>query len=802
MAAKVGVRSTPEQVGTQRVDLSVGGMHCGACAARVEKALSRVPGVESANVNFATETATVQCDPSQVSVSGLCTAVEEAGYSATPPREMAGAATDEERAVREAEYAALRRKFRVSAALTVPIVVISMAMLEFPFRNWLLLGLSLPVLFWAGGDIYRSAWAALKHRAADMNTLVALGTGAAFLYSLVATIWPHAFMATGRVPSGRAEVYYEAATVIITLVLLGRLLEERAKGQTGEAIRRLIGLQPRTARVIRDGREVDLPVEQVVVGDIVLVRPGEQVPVDGRVVDGASAVDESMLTGEPIPVEKTTGSPVFSGTLNKTGAFTFEATAVGADTALQRIVRMVREAQGSKAPIQRLADRIAGVFVPVVLMIAIATFVLWFDFGPAPRLSHALMTFVAVLIIACPCALGLATPTAILVGTGRGAENGILIKGGEALETAGRVTTVVLDKTGTITEGRPSVTDVVAGVGHGGVNFGLEGGDLASLRPPPPSPSPNIGGGEAEGRGRQYSPEDELLRLAASAERGSEHPLGEAMVRAAAERGLVLADATEFDSTPGQGIEATVEGRRVLLGNERWMEGHGVDVSALAVAADQLSGDGKTAMFVAVDGAAAGLIAVADRIKEGSIEAIRELHRLGLELVMLTGDRRRTAEAVARRVAIERVVAEVLPEGKVAEVGRLQAEGKVVAMVGDGVNDAPALAKADVGIAIGSGTDVAIEAGDVTLVREDLAGVAAAIRLSRATMRTIRQNLFFAFVYNVIGIPIAAGLLAAFGGPFLSPMIAGGAMALSSVSVVSNSLRLRRVRLATRTNET
>jgi P-type Cu+ transporter len=783
MATETKTRSQTRTGGTERVDLPIGGMSCASCAARVEKTLQQVPGVADASVNFATTTATVQYDPSRVSVGELRAAVEGAGYTAAAPRdETALAETDAEREERAREYAALRRKFWTSAALTVPIVILSMGMVQFPYRNWLLLVLSLPVLFWAGGGIYRSAWAALKHRAADMNTLVALGTGAAFLYSLVATVWPHAFMATGQM----VDVYYEAATVIITLVLFGRMLEERAKGQTGEAIRRLIGLQPRTARVVRDGREIDVPLEQVVVGDIVLVRPGEKIPVDGRVIDGASAVDESMLTGEPIPAEKTAGSLVYGGTLNKTGVFRFEATAVGADTVLQRIVRMVREAQGSKAPIQRLADRISGVFVPVVLLIAIATFVLWFDFGPEPRLIHALMTFVAVLIIACPCALGLATPTAIMVGTGRGAESGILIRGGEALETAGRVTTVVLDKTGTITEGRPSVTDVLPASGVQA--FGRSG--VQEDR----SEDPNARTPE------RLNADDELLRLAASAERGSEHPLGEAIVRAAEERGLRLAEASDFNATPGQGIEATVEGQRVRLGNGSWMEAHGVQIAALAKTADRLSADGKTPMFIALDGEAAGLIAVADRIKESTIPAVNQLHSLGLEVIMLTGDNRRTAEAVARRVGIDRVVAEVLPVGKLEEVGRLQAEGKVVTMVGDGINDAPALAKADVGIAIGSGTDVAIEAGDITLVRGDLAGVVAAICLSRATMRTIRQNLFFAFVYNVVGIPVAAGLLAAFGGPFLSPMIAGAAMALSSVSVVTNSLRLRRVRLARLTN--
>jgi Cu+-exporting ATPase len=736
---------------TQRVDFPVGGMNCASCAARIESTLAGVPGVKSAGVNFATATATVEFDPSQVGVDELCDAVKDAGYSAQPPQpdRSPASALDEEQQLRAREIAALRLKFGIAAVLTTPIVLLSMGMIRFPYRDYLLLALTLPVLFWAGAGIFRGAWAALRHRAADMNTLVALGTGAAFLYSLTATVWPQAFMAAGQ----WGEVYYEAATVIITLVLLGRLLEERAKGQTGEAIRRLIGLQPRTARVVRDNGEIDLPVEAVRVGDKLLVRPGEKIPVDGRVVDGASAVDESMLTGEPIPVEKTDGSPVFGGALNKTGAFVFEATAVGADTALQRIVHLVRQAQGSKPAIQRLADRVAGVFVPVVLLIAIGTFVLWFDAGGPERLTHALLTFVSVLIIACPCALGLATPTAIMVGTGRGAEYGVLIRGGEALETAGRVTTVVLDKTGTLTEGRPSVTDVVP---VGAIS------------------------------------EAELLRLAASAERGSEHPLGEAIVQAAGERGLTLAEAKAFRATPGQGIAATVDGRAVLMGNERWMSAAKIDVAPLEAPADALAREGKTPMLVAVDGQAAGLIAVADRVKAATVPALRQLHALGLEIVMLTGDRRHSAEAIARQIGVDQVRAELLPEGKVEEVSRLQSAGKVVMMVGDGINDAPALAQADVGIAMGSGTDVAIEAGDITLVRGDLMGAATAIQLSRATMRTIRQNLVFAFIYNVLGIPIAAGLLAVFGGPFLSPMIAGAAMALSSVSVVTNSLRLHR----------
>ncbi len=740
---------------TERVDLPIGGMTCAACARRIERQLTRAPGVRTAGVNFATETAAVEFDPTATTVNDLIGTVEDSGYRVKEtPQELV---EDSERSSQDSEYRELRFKFWMAASLSLPVLVIAMfhgriPWLDFVGVNWLQLALTTPVVVYCGVQFYRGAWAAFRHRAADMNTLIAVGTGAAYLYSTAVTVLPRLVPHHGH--AANPPVYFEAAGVIIALILLGRLLESRAKGRTGEAIRRLIGLQARTARVIRDGRETDIPIEEVVRGDVVLVRPGEKIPVDGVVIDGASAVDESMLTGESLPVEKGPGDEVFGATINKTGAFRFRATKVGKETALQQIVKLVQEAQGSKAPIARLADVISGIFTPIVLCIAVATFVVWYVAAPTDvRFTMALVNFVSVLIIACPCALGLATPTAILVGTGKGAEYGILIKGGEALETAHRLTTIVLDKTGTLTRGKPVMTDVIS---------------------------------------TGQIPEDELLRLVASAERGSEHPLGEAIVRAAAERNLQLAESEGFLATPGCGIEALVEGRRVIMGNAALMRDRGIDTTEIEIRLAELATQGKTPMFVAVDGKAAGIVAVADPIKPESFAAVAAMKRNGLEVVMITGDHRTTAEAVAKQAGIDRVLAEALPEAKTREIERLQVEEKrVVGMVGDGINDAPALARADLGIAIGTGTDVAIEASDITLIGGNLHGVVTAIELSRATMRTIKQNLFWAFVYNVIGIPVAAGVLYPLTGWLLSPIIASAAMSLSSVSVVTNSLRLR-----------
>ena len=756
------VESAGYGVGTAKVQFAIQGMHCASCVGQIETALGKTPGVLKASVDLATERAQVSYLPAETQLGEIYRAVESTGYQVIRTQEGdEDAAEDAERAERARELRRLKRKFITAVGLAA-LVFIGTFQAWFPglaevprsAMYWILLILTTPVLFWCGSGFFTGLAAAFRHRSADMNTLIAVGTSAAYLYSLVATAFPSVFEGAGQA----AEVYYDTAAIIIALILLGRLLEARAKGQTSEAIRKLMGLQAKMARVIRKGHEVDIPVEEVVVEDLVVVRPGEKVPVDGVVVEGHSSVDESMVTGESIPVEKTRGDGVIGATINKTGSFKFKATRVGKDTALAQIVQLVQDAQGSKAPIQRLADVIAGYFVPIVIAIAIATFVLWYDFGPAPALTFALMTFVAVMIIACPCALGLATPTAIMVGTGKGAENGVLIKGGESLETAHRLDAIVLDKTGTITRGQPEVTDVIP----------AEGFDA-----------------------------DEILRMAASAERGSEHPLGEAVVDGAQARGLDLADPSDFEAIAGHGIRATVDGRGLLLGNLKLMREQGVDASGLEETVSRLAGEGKTPMYIAVDGQPAGVVAVADPVKEGSVEAIAALKALGIEVVMITGDNRRTADAIAAQVGIDRVLAEVLPEGKSANVVRLQEEGKRVGMVGDGINDAPALAQADVGIAIGTGTDVAMEASDVTLIRGDLRGVVTAIRLSRATMRIIKQNLFWAFAYNTAGIPIAAGILYPFFGLLLSPVFAAAAMALSSVSVLTNSLRLRRFRPGT-----
>jgi Cu+-exporting ATPase len=708
--------------------------------------------------------------PGATDAKSIRRAIEDFGYRVREVTDGGEDGVDAEAEARLAEYKGLLRKFWVASLLSIPVLLIAMshgriALLNFRGVNWLQLALTTPVVFYRGWQFYSGGWAAFRHRAADMNTLIAVGTGTAYLYSVAATIAPRFFAQSaggamagmeGMAEAQAAPVYFEAASVIIALILLGRLLESRAKGRTSDAIRKLMGLQAKTARVVREGRELDVPVEEVIAGDLILVRPGEKIPVDGRIEEGASAVDESMLTGESLPVEKSSGDEVFGATINKTGAFRFRATKVGRDTVLQQIVKMVQEAQGSKAPIARMADVISGVFTPIVISIAIATFVIWFVAAPVDtRLAMALNTFVSVLIIACPCALGLATPTAVMVGTGRGAENGVLIKGGASLEVAHKLQTIVLDKTGTITRGLPVLTNVEPAAGQDG---------------------------------------DELLRLVAATEKSSEHPLGLAIVRGAEARGLKTGSVSNFKALAGHGVEASVEGQDLLLGNAKLMAERDIALDGFTERAERLALEGKTPVYAAINGKFAGLVAVADEIRPESKAAIEILQRMGLEVIMMTGDNRRTAEAVAGRVGIKRVLAEVLPEAKASEVRRLQRESKIVGMVGDGINDAPALAQADVGIAIGTGTDIAMEASDITLIRGDLRGVVTAIALSRATIRTIKQNLFWAFIYNAIGIPVAAGLLYPLTGWLLSPVIASAAMSLSSVSVVTNSLRLRRFR--------
>jgi Cu+-exporting ATPase len=730
----------------------VRGMHCAACVGRVERALTGLPGVERATVNLATEQATVSFDPERTSFDALQAAVATAGYELVQPEpaEAPGAALDTEQAARAAEQRYEKIKFIVGAVLSVPVLLGGMSHIlpwvPAALRNpWLLLILTTPVQFWVGWQFHRGFLHDLRYRQASMSTLVSVGTSAAYFFSMAVTLWPHAFPAHG-------VTYYDVSAVVITLVVLGRWFEARARGRTSEAIRRLVSLAPRTARVVRAGSEVDVPTAEVRVGDFVRIRPGERIPVDGVVTEGASTIDESMLTGESLPVEKTPESKVYAGTVNRTGSFIFRAAKVGRETALARIVALVAEAQGSRAPIQRLADRVAAIFVPIVLGIAGLTFLAWGLFGPEPAGLFALTNAVAVLVIACPCAMGLATPTAIMVATGRGAELGILIRSAAALELLERVDTVVFDKTGTLTVGRPVVTDVIA---------------------------------------LPLTSEEDVVALAAAAEQGSEHPLGEAIVVSAKERGLALPPITGFTTVPGQGIDARAPDGHVLLGNRTLMGARGVDVSALAPRAQALAAEGKTAVYLALGGRALGLLAVADVLKSEAPDAVAALKRRGLEVVVLTGDARPTAEAVARRAGVGKVLAEILPEDKAREITGLKAQGHRVAMVGDGINDAPALAQADVGIAMGSGTDVAIEAADVTLVRGDLRGVVGAIDLSRRTIRVIKQNLVWAFGYNVVLIPVAAGVLYPLWGVLLSPILAGAAMAFSSVSVVTNSLRLK-----------
>lgn len=746
---------------TETIQFSITGMHCASCVRRIEQHLSSLDGVVKASINLASERATVEYVPQQASPDKIKGAILDLGYDVSEEGVEEIELEDREQLTRDANIREWKTRFWVSALLTLPILLgmlhgvgpferVIPAVFANPYVMW---AFATPVQFWGGWPFYRGMWAGLRHRTADMSTLIAVGSSSAYLYSVAVILFPGFFEAVeGVMPA----VYFDTSAVIITLILLGRFLEARARGRASEAIRKLAGLRPKTARISRAGVETDIPVENVAVGDIVIVRPGEKIPVDGIVADGTSAVDESMITGESIPVTKRTGDEVIGATINRTGSFTFRATKVGKDTALAHIIRMVEQAQGSKAPIQRLADIISGYFVPIVIGIAIVTFIVWLVWGPAPAFNYALLNFVAVLIIACPCALGLATPTAIMVGTGKGAESGVLIKGGEILERAHKVTTVVLDKTGTLTKGEPELVVVAV----------LPGVD-----------------------------ETDLLRLAASAEARSEHPLGEAIVHGAEERGISLSQVESFSSLTGEGIEAAIGGRIILVGNRKLMVDRKVPLDELDLRANELSGEGKSPVFAAIDGKPAGVLAIADTLKENSALAVRALHNLGLEVAMITGDNKRTAESIAQQVGIDRVMAEVLPQDKSGEVRRLQAEGKVVAMVGDGINDAPALAQADIGIAIGTGTDIAMEAGDITLISGDLMGVVTAISLSRRTIRTVRQNLFLSFIYNVLLIPLAAGVFYPAFRLLLDPMLAAAAMSLSSVSVVTNSLRLRRFRV-------
>jgi Cu+-exporting ATPase len=772
------IRELGYKAGVDEAVLPIQGMSCASCVQRIERALLETPGVVSASVNFAVERATVSYLASVVQPAELRKAIEDAGYR-VPEVARPSELIDHEGAARDAEVRLLRTKLLVGAALSLPVLLGSFPDL-FPWaptvlsNPFLLFLLTTPVQFWVGWQFHRGFWATLKHRTADMNTLVSVGTNAAYLYSVALTFFPAAIAPKGM----EAMTYYDTAAILMTLIIMGRWLEAKAKGKTSEAIKRLMGLQPRTARVIHGGLEQDIPIEDVRVGDLVMVRPGEKVPVDGIIRDGRSALDESMLTGESLPVEKSPGDEVIGATLNKTGSFRFEATRVGRETALAQIIRLVEQAQGSKAPIQRLVDKIAGVFVPIVIAAAAVTFGVWLLFGPQPAFLFALSNCVAVLVIACPCALGLATPTSIMVGTGKGAEYGVLIKNAESLERAYQVNVVVFDKTGTLTLGQPSVTDIVSSF-----EFGVSSSPSNLTRYSKPE---------------TLNPaQRELLRLAASAERGSEHPLGQAIIDRAKEEGLDLAGPQEFKAIPGYGIRAVVEGKEILLGNLRLMQERVIGLTGIGDRAEMLSGEGKTPMFVVADGQLLGIVGVADTLKPHSRAAVAALHHLGIEVVMITGDNRRTAEAIAGQVGIDRVLAEVLPEHKAVEVRKLQEQGKLVAMVGDGINDAPALAQADVGIAIGTGTDVAMEAADITLIGGDLRSVVTAIQLSRQTMRNIKQNLFWAFAYNVILIPVAAGILYPFFGVLLSPVLAGAAMALSSVTVVTNALRLRRFRPVT-----
>ena len=733
------------QAVTASLQLAIADMNCASCAVEIEKKLSSTFGIINTNINLVNNMVTISYIPESISSSDIKKIIINTGYT---PEEIAP--EKEIESFEKKYYNRLKKRFLISLLFTLPILVISMGMMDIPYKNWILLILSLPVII-AGSRFYTGAYKAFRNRSANMNTLIAVGTGSAFIYSLIATAYPELFVSVGRKP----QVYYEVATVIITLILVGRMLEARARGKVSSAIRRLMELQPKTARVVRNGNEVSIPVDDLKVSNVIVVRPGEKIPVDGEIIEGSSTVDESMITGESIPVEKKSGDLVIGATINKTGSFKYRTTKIGRDTVLQQIISLVKEAQASKAPIQHLTDKISGYFVSGVLVIAILTFIIWYDLAPdAIRLSYALISFVSVLIIACPCALGLATPTAIMVGTGTGAENGILIKSGESLETAYKINTVIFDKTGTITKGEPEVTDIISNIDK-----------------------------------------KELLFYTASAERVSEHPLAMAVIKKAESEDISLSMPKEFRAQPGYGILAQINDKEVLIGNQKLMEDSNIEIKEIIDRANCLYDEGKTVIFIAINNNFEGVIAIADTIKPDSKSAIEDLEAMGLEVIMLTGDNNKVAEYIARQVRIERVIAEVLPEDKVNLVKKIQDEGRIVAMVGDGINDAPALAHADIGIALGTGTDVAMESADITLMRGNLSSVVSAIKLSKKTIRIIRQNLFFAFIYNVLSIPIAAGVFYPLFGILLSPVIAALAMALSSLSVVSNSLRLRRIGL-------
>lgn len=754
---KAGYHAT-EVSDSKEVIIPIGGMTCAACSKAIERTLGKLEGIESATVNLATEKAAVKYDPTKIRLSEIKQAINKAGYQAL---EIENKNTvDEDKLRKEKEIKTLWTKFIVSAIFTVPLLYIAMGHMvswwRVPIPAWMepmqyplvfaiaQLLLTIPVVI-AGYKFYTVGYKAIIRRSPNMDSLIAIGTTAAVLYSLYSTY---------RIATGHfmyvEDLYFETAGVIITLILLGKSLEAVSKGRTSEAIKKLMGLAPKTAIVIQDDKEIEIPIEEVEVGDIILVKPGEKIPVDGEVVEGLTSIDESMLTGESMPVEKKAGDKVFGASINKNGSIKFKATRIGSDTALAQIIKLVEDAQGSKAPIAQMADIVSGYFVPIVFIIAVISAAIWLLAGQDA--VFALKIFIAILVIACPCALGLATPTAIMVGTGKGAEYGVLIKGGEALETTHKINTIVFDKTGTITEGRPEVTDIITTAVIG---------------------------------------EQELLQLAASAEKGSEHPLGEAIVRGAEKQNLEIKKLESFNAIPGHGIEVGIEGKQMVLGNRKLMLDRGIALEQLENESDKLASEGKTPMYVAIDNKLAGIIAVADVVKESSAKAIQKLHKMGIEVAMITGDNRRTAEAIAKQVGIDRVLAEVLPQDKANEVKKLQAEGKKVAMVGDGINDAPALAQADIGIAIGSGTDVAMESADIVLMRSDLMDVPTAIQLSKSTIRNIKQNLFWAFAYNIAGIPIAAGVLYALGGPLLNPVFAAAAMSMSSVSVLTNALRLR-----------